>query len=41
MSHKSASDQMMVLRWRYGGTLTVERPEPSTTRLGKINYLHA
>jgi hypothetical protein len=41
MSSKSDSDHMMVKRWRDSGTLTVERREFSTTKSGKINYLHA
>ena len=40
MSSKSDSDHMMVKRWRDSGTLTVERREFSTTKSGKINYLH-
>lgn len=41
IGRRSASNEMMVRRWRDGKTLTVERREPSMTRGGKINYLHA
>ena len=40
LSRVSASNAMMVRRWRDGRTLTVERRAPSMTRTGKINYLH-
>ncbi len=41
LSERSASDGMMVRRWRDAGTLQIARREPSTTRSGKISYLHA
>ena len=37
----SDSNDMMVQRWRDGGTLAVARRPPSTTKAGKINPLHA
>ncbi len=40
MGSKSDSDNVMIKRWRDGGTLTVERRELSTTKSGKINFLH-
>lgn len=40
MGNKSGSNDMMIRRWRDGGTLAVERRELSTTKSGKINYLH-
>jgi hypothetical protein len=40
LSRGSASDGMMIRRWRDAGTLRVERREPSITKAGKINYLH-
>lgn len=41
LSARSASDGVMIRRWRDAGTLRVVRREPSTTRSGKISYLHA